>query len=100
LVIKDADGIYPTRDGQRSWWKYKSKASLDMLAAGFTGTTVAPTALVLASPVVDEDGQPVTAESTTVLCKAAARPIVPLLRPTRDLERTRRGCWCGGRRGS
>ena len=31
---------------------------------------------------VDDDGQPVTAGSTTVLSKAAAKPIVPLLRPT------------------
>ncbi len=38
LVIKDAAGTYPTREGQRPWWKYKSKATLDMLAIGFTGT--------------------------------------------------------------
>ena len=38
---------------------------------------------------VDDDGQPVTAGSTTVLSKAAAKPIVPLLRPTgATLERT------------
>ena len=30
LVIKDAAGTYPTREGQRPWWKYKSKATLDM----------------------------------------------------------------------
>lgn len=90
LVIKDLDGTYPTRDGQRSWWKYKAKATLDMLAVGFTGTAAAPTALVLAFPgVVDEDGQPITAGSTTVLSRTAARPIVPLLRPTgATFERT------------
>ncbi len=50
---------------------------------------------MLAFPgVVDEDGQPVTAGSTTVFSKAAARPIVPLLRRTgATFERTRRGCW-------
>ncbi len=90
LVIKDAAGTYPTRDGQRPWWKYKAKATLDMLAVRFTGTAAAPTALVLSFPgVVDEDGHPVTAGSTTLLSKAAARPIVPLLRPTgATFERT------------
>ena len=54
-----------------------------MLAVGFTGTSDAPSSLVLAFPgAVDDDGHPVTAGSTTVLSKAAATPIVPLLRPT------------------
>ena len=90
LVIKDAAGTYPTREGQRPWWKYKSKATLDMLAIGFTGTATSPSSLVLAFPgAVDDDGQPVTAGSTTVLSKAAAKPIVPLLRPTgATFERT------------
>ena len=46
--------------------------------------------LVLAFPgAVDDDGQPTTAGSTTVLSKAAAKPIVPLLRPTgATFERT------------
>jgi ATP-dependent DNA ligase len=90
LVIKDAAGSYPTREGQRSWWKYKSKATLDMLAIGFTGTATSPSSLVLAFPgAEDDDGQPVTAGSTTVLSKAAAKPIVPLLRPTGAMfERT------------
>ena len=49
--------MYPTREGQRVWWKYKAKASLDMIAIGFTGTAAAPSSLVLAFPgVVDEDG--------------------------------------------
>jgi ATP-dependent DNA ligase len=83
LVVKDAAGTYPTREGQRVWWKVKARATLDMLAIGFTGSVAAPSALVLAFPgTVDEDGQPVTAGSTTVLNRAAARSIVPLLRPT------------------
>lgn len=83
--MKEAAGTYPTRDGQRPWWKYKSKATLDLIAIGFTGTVAAPSSLVLAFPgAVDEDGRPVTAGSTTVLSKAAARPIVPLLRPTAE----------------
>ena len=83
LVIKDAAGTYPTREGQRVWWKVKAKATLDLLAIGFTGTAARPTALVLAFPgSVDDDGQPVTAGSTTVLSRAAAKAITPLLRPT------------------
>ncbi len=67
----------------QSRWKYKAKAALDMIAVGFTGTAAAPSSLVLAFPgVVDDGGQPVTAGSTTVLSKTAAKPIVPLLRPT------------------
>jgi hypothetical protein len=62
LVIKDAAGTYPTREGQRVWWKVKAKSTLDLLAIGFTGTAARPTALVLAFPgSVDDDGQPVTA---------------------------------------
>jgi len=90
VVVKDAGGVYPTREGQRVWWKYKAKASLDMIAIGFTGTAAAPSSLVLAFPgVVDEDDQPVTAGSTTVLSKTAAKPIIPLLHPTgATFERT------------
>jgi ATP-dependent DNA ligase len=83
VVIKDPTGTYPARDGQRPWWKHKATTTLDMLAIGFTGTSDAPSSLVLAFPgAVDDDGQPVTAGSTTVLSKTAASPIVPLLRPT------------------
>ena len=54
-----------------------------MLAIGFTGTAASRSSLVLAFPgAVDDDGRSVTAGSTTVLRKAAAKPIVPLLRPT------------------
>ena len=83
LVIKDASGTYPTREGQRAWWKYKSKATLDMIAIGFTGTASAPSSLVLAFPgALDDAGEPITAGSTTVLSKAVAKSVVPLLRPT------------------
>lgn len=90
LVIKSADGSYPTRDGQRTWWKVKAKATLDMVAIGYTGTATSPSTLVLAFPGdVDDDGTPRTAGSTTVLTKAAARLVTPLLRPTgASFERT------------
>jgi ATP-dependent DNA ligase len=90
VVIKDPTGTYPARDGQRPWWKHKTKTTLDMLAIGFTGTRDSPSSLVLAFPgAVDDDGQPVTAGSTTVLSKTAAKPVVPLLRPTgATFERT------------
>ncbi|GAA5025321.1 hypothetical protein GCM10023258_18140 [Terrabacter aeriphilus] len=90
LVIKDAGGSYPTVPGQRVWWKVKARQTLDMLAVGFTGDVGAPNALVLAFPgVVDDDGQPVTAESTTSLSKAVSRSLSPLLHPTGDtFERT------------
>ena len=49
-----------------------------------------PTTLVLAFPgAVDADGVPVTAGSTTILTKTAARAVAPLLHPTGDtFERT------------
>jgi len=89
LVIKDRQGVYPTREGQRVWWKVKTKATLDMLAIGYTGTTTALTSLVLAFPgEVDEDGEPVTAGSTTVLARTVTKRLLPLLRPTgRTFER-------------
>jgi ATP-dependent DNA ligase len=83
LVIKDAASTYPTRDGQRIWWKAKVKTTLDLVAIGYTGSAAAPSTLVLAFPGdVDDDGQLRTAGSTTVLSKTAARAVVPLLRPT------------------
>ena len=90
LVIKDRNGVYPTVEGQRVWWKVKTKATLDMLVVGYTGPASAPTALVLAFPGhVDENGEPVTAGSTTVLTKAATRTVLPLLEPTgATFERT------------
>jgi ATP-dependent DNA ligase len=58
LVIKDAAGSYPTREGQRVWWKVKAKATLDLLAIGFTGIAARPTALVLAFPGAVDEGRP------------------------------------------
>jgi ATP-dependent DNA ligase len=85
VVIKDAASAYPTRDGQRIWWKLKARTTLDMVAVGYTGDPKAPTTLVLAFPGrVDDDGQPVTAGSTTVLTRAIARTIAALLHPTGD----------------
>lgn len=82
LVIKDAASTYPTREGQRVWWKVKARTTLDMLAIGFTGTITAPDTLVLAFPgAVDDTGQPVTAGSTTILTRSSARMLAPLLRP-------------------
>ncbi len=90
VVVKDAAAVYPTRAGQRVWWKVKAKTALDMLAVGFTGSATAPRSLVLAFPgVVDDAGQPMTAGSTTVLTKSASRSVAPLLRPTGEsFERT------------
>lgn len=67
------------------WWKVKAKATLDMLAIGYTGTPGAPSSLVLAFPgALDNTGQPITAGSTTVLTKAAGRSLIPFLHPTGD----------------
>jgi ATP-dependent DNA ligase len=90
LVIKDRAGTYPTQEGQRVWWKVKTKATIDMLVIGYTGTATAPVSLALAFPGdVDENGDPVTAGSTTVLSKTAIRSVVPLLRATgATFERT------------
>ena len=86
LVIKDSAGTYPTRDGQRVWWKVKAKATLDMVAIGYTGPASAPTTLVLAFPgMLDEDGAPLTAGSTTTLTRAQARSVAPLLSPTGEV---------------
>lgn len=83
LVIKDTAGSYPTRDGQRIWWKVKARATLDMVAIGHTGPAAAPTTLVLAFPGrLADDGTPVTAGSTTTLTKALAKSVAPLLSPT------------------
>ena len=83
LVVKDAAGTYPTRDGQRTWWKVKAKATLDLVAIGYTGTAAAQTTLVLAFPGDDDENGPMrTAGSTTVLTKTAARAVASLLHPT------------------
>lgn len=83
VIVKDADGRYPTSGGQRIWWKYKARSTVDLLAVGFTGAAAAPQALVLAFPgQTNEDGSPVTAGSTSVLTRAAARTAAPLLRAT------------------
>jgi hypothetical protein len=67
----------------QSRWKYKARATLDMLAIGFTGNVMAPSSLVLAFPgALDDDDQPVTAGLKTVLSKAVAKSILPLLRPS------------------
>jgi ATP-dependent DNA ligase len=72
------------------WWKVKAKQSVDMLAVGFTGELAAPSALVLAFPGdLDDDGQPVTAGSTTPLSKAVGRSLSSLLHPTgQSFDRT------------
>ena len=84
VVIKDATAPYPTSDGQRVWWKRKARTTVDMIAIGFTGTAASVQALVLAFPgvVSDDTGLPVTAGSTSVLNRATARMVAPLLRPT------------------
>jgi hypothetical protein len=39
LVIEDADAPYPTRDGQRVWWKFAvRRASLSPMATGIART--------------------------------------------------------------
>lgn len=83
VVVKDAALPYPTVEGQRVWWKRKARTNLDMVAIGFTGSATSVQALVLAFPgAVDVDGAPVTAGSTSVMNRATARTITPLLRPT------------------
>jgi ATP-dependent DNA ligase len=85
LVIKDSSSRYPTRHGQRVWFKVKARATVEMLAVGFTGSAASPTSLVLAVPgTVDDDGTPMTAGSTTALNTAAAKAVAPLLTPTGD----------------
>ncbi|MEP6650936.1 MAG: hypothetical protein ABJA74_13670 [Lapillicoccus sp.] len=67
------------------WWKVKAKATLDMLAIGYTGSPAAPNSLVLAFPGArHETGQPITAGATTVLTKAAGRALIPFLHPNGD----------------
>jgi ATP-dependent DNA ligase len=83
LVIKDGAAAYPTRAGQRVWWKVKARATVEMLAIGFTGSAAAPATLVLAFPgATDERGAPVAAGSTTALDRNAATAVAPLLHPT------------------
>lgn len=90
LVIKEAGGSYPTVPGQRVWQKVKAQQTLDMLVVGFTGDPDAPSALVLAFPGdVDEEGNFVTAGSTTTLSKSVGRSLSRLLQPTGEaFERT------------
>ena len=83
VVVKGADDPYPTRPGQRVWWKVKAKATVDMLAVGFTGPPDAPVTLALAfAGSTDREGRPLIAGATTVLSKRSARGVAPLLRPT------------------
>jgi ATP-dependent DNA ligase len=79
VVIKDAQQPYPVRDGQRIWWKLKSRRTLDMVAIGIVGDPKQPTSLVLAMP---GGGELATAGSTTVLSKAVALTVAPLLELT------------------
>lgn len=71
VVIKDAAGPYPTREGQRVWHKLKTRHTLDMLAIGVLGHPAAPTALALGVPSRDSELR--TAGITTVLPRSAAR---------------------------
>lgn len=80
VVIKDATQPYPTRAGQRIWHKLKTRHSLDMLAIGVVGAPSAPTSLVLAMPTLE--AEPRAAGATTVLTRASARAIAPLLELT------------------
>lgn len=83
VVVKDARDPYPTRPGQRVWWKVKAKTTVDMLAVGYTGSVEAPVTLALAFPdSVDTKGRPLIAGATTVLAKKMAKAVAPLLRPT------------------
>jgi ATP-dependent DNA ligase len=79
VVIKDARQPYPTREGQRIWWKLKARRTLDMIAIGIVGNPKQPTSLVLAMPAI---GELATAGSTTVLTKTAALTVAPLLELT------------------
>lgn len=83
VVVKGAGDPYPTEPGQRVWVKVKAKATVDMLAVGFTGPASAPVTLALAFPGdTDLEGRPLIAGATTVLPKRIARTLAPLLRPT------------------
>jgi ATP-dependent DNA ligase len=90
VVIKDATQPYPTRPGQRIWHKLKSRLSLDMLAVGVVGDPASPTSLVLAMPTLEDE--PRAAGATTVLSRATARSIAPLLELTGQTWR-RRSSW-------
>lgn len=80
VVAKDPAQTYPTKPGQRIWSKVKSRRTIDMLAVGLVGKASAPTSLVLAMPTDVDD--PPTAGTTTVLTRAAARALAPLMHPT------------------
>lgn len=76
LVIKDAAGTYPTQPGQRVWRKVKAGAPGEANGQHVQG-------------VVDAAGLPVTAGSTTVLSRDAAKSSTPLLRQAgKTIERT------------
>ena len=78
IVVKDAAAAYPTEPGQRVWWKVKTHETLDLLAVGVLGDLAAPSALVLAAPATPER----TVGVTTILPRAVARALGPLLQPT------------------
>lgn len=78
IVVKDAAAPYPTDRGQRVWWKVKARQVLDLLAIGVLGDLGAPTALVLAAP----DASARVVGVTTVLPRAVARALAPLLQAT------------------
>jgi ATP-dependent DNA ligase len=92
VVIKDARQPYPTRSGQRIWWKVKTRRTIDMIAIGVVGNPKQPTSLALAMPSNNEELP--TAGSTTVLTKAMALTVAPLLELTGETFE-RRFVWGG-----
>jgi ATP-dependent DNA ligase len=80
VVIKDALGRYPVKEGQRIWHKLKVRDSLDLAVMGVFGSPGSPSALLLAAP--GRGGALRSVGTSTVLTGAASRAIGLLLRPT------------------
>lgn len=75
VVVKDAGGTCPTREGQRVWWKVKAKTTLDLVAIGFTGTVAAPDAGARLPRRTRRRRAAGHGGSTTALSPAAAKPM-------------------------
>jgi ATP-dependent DNA ligase len=89
VIIKDARGRYPEKEGQRIWHKLKVRDSLDLAVMGVFGNPAAPSALLLAAP--GRDGALRAVGTSTVLTGATSRAIGLLLRPTGETVLHRAG---------
>jgi ATP-dependent DNA ligase len=80
VVIKSADGTYPTRAGCRVWYKLRRRRSVDLVVTAVIGDPGAPTALVLSVPT--GAGEFRTVGVTTRLAEPVAADIGRLATPT------------------